>query len=1732
MNNFTQTLFTSSKNSFNKFVAICSFLLVCNLSYGQAPFIQTGAADGLGQYGYLEKDATTFARLNSNTYGNIFQLFVRTFVNGNNVLTYGTAVNSCGGSGIVQSTNNYNFGANAIAGQIAYTSVHADYCGGANSYGGNPNQVGFNERQHYLFDISDRPSDLSSSIVQMNAGATNVVMSVRIDFGSVSSRVLQRFWIQNGGTLAEASEIANDGFKIYYEAATGSETFNGNESVATLFGDYGGNATNNNQYGHDALNIAIPSGGLRIYVVLNRFNSCITTAKTAQVSLLNDGLNFTPNMDTSFSLSRVNQTPASPTAISVATAPVTGALNGTYYIPSSCFPTVASAVTYLNTNGVAGPVIFNVAAGHTETAPTGGYSITGTGTAANTIRFQKFGTGANPTFTAPTWAAGGNADGVFEIVGGDYITIDGFTIQENASNIVTATGATNTMTEFGIGMFLSAATNGAQNNTIQNCTITLNSAYGNSIGIFSSSNCSSTNTALAASATTGTNSNNKIYSNTISNVAFGVYFLSPPNTASIVESGNDIGGSSSATANTITFGSTSPSSGPWLNSPTSVSAGIEMRNSNGSSIRFNNVTSNALSYSMSAFGGIQVNGTTPTGGTYTTTISNNTITLTNNGTTSITGIDFGYGIATGTIAGNNNTIVLNQNAAALNSAAIIGIKANYTSASNTQNANNITINQNTSAGALTSPVTGITVAGVGTTVNVGSAGNGNTISIRQNAPTGTGSYGSGAVSFVDVSAASGTINVVSNTFNTTGSTIRSTGTLNVIAIGGLTISTGLNITNNIANIDRVATTGIVNFFNQSSTSPNTPSNIITGNSITFTNLATSGAVTAIQELGGSTTGVKNINNNTISITGTYIGTSTGIALGYPSSTNSPNIQGNSITMSSASPTSIGILTNGNANAAVISGNTLDITSSTTSPTSMIGISCLSSGANSITNNTFTNLNFTGVFSTGGTTSGIAISNGTSSNVFNNTITNIAVGGATSSGSPTVNGILVSGGLSVNVYQNKIFGLSTLATGAATNVNGIRLSGGTTNTVYNNTIGGLTATASASTDAIRGISITSTQTTSTQNIFHNTVYLNASSSGANFGTTGIFHNAIATATTSALNLRNNIIINNSTPAGTGRTVAYRRSSNALNNYSATSNNNLFYAGTPGANNVIFSDGTNNDQTLADFKTRMATRDQASQTENTTFQSTTGSNADFLRIAAGTTSYAESGAVLIATPNINTDYWGITRPFPGAINGGTAPDMGASEFDGIPALVNCTTPADQATSLVPGTITSNTATASFTAAASNPTGYLVVASNGTPFVGTPVDGTSYTAGNALGNGAVIQMSTSTTASNFALPSNTSGNLAIFSYNSGSCAGGPKYNTVSPLTGVVTTCAAAPTANNVTSVTGSTASINWTASSVGGGAGTISYIVEVSTDAGFASQISGSPFSAGTSVTQALTGLSGSTTYFYRIKANNTFCDSAYITGNFTTNQIPATLPYSDNLNTNNFTLINGAQTNKWAYGSAAGNPANAIYISSDNGVTNNYNNGSTSVVHAYREIIIPSGTTTGSLSFDWRGTGETCCDFLRVWLVPVSFTPTAGTEITSGSGRIQVGGVFNQQASWNNYSNSSVNLSTFAGSNMRLVFEWVNDNSVGTSPGAAVDNLSLIIPAPITITPASSTSICSGNSVSLTASSTNTNYAYTWSPATGLNTTAGATVIASPTATTTYTVTGVDGAQSALKLLQLQ
>jgi hypothetical protein len=62
--------------------------------------------------------------------------------------------------------------------------------------------------------------------------------------------------------------------------------------------------------------------------------------------------------------------------------------------------------------------------------------------------------------------------------------------------------------------------------------------------------------------------------------------------------------------------------------------------------------------------------------------------------------------------------------------------------------------------------------------------------------------------------------------------------------------------------------------------------------------------------------------------------------------------------------------------------------------------------------------------------------------------------------------------------------------------------------------------------------------------------------------------------------------------------------------------------------------------------------------------------------------------------------------------------------------------------------------------------------------------------------------------------------------------------------------------------------------------------------------------------------------------------------------------------------------------------------------------------------------------------------------------------------------------------------------------------------------------INVTP-SSPSICPGGSVTLTATSSGIGTNFTWSPGTGLSSTTGATVTASPAVTTTYTVIGTDG-----------
>ena len=127
--------------------------------------------------------------------------------------------------------------------------------------------------------------------------------------------------------------------------------------------------------------------------------------------------------------------------------------------------------------------------------------------------------------------------------------------------------------------------------------------------------------------------------------------------------------------------------------------------------------------------------------------------------------------------------------------------------------------------------------------------------------------------------------------------------------------------------------------------------------------------------------------------------------------------------------------------------------------------------------------------------------------------------------------------------------------------------------------------------------------------------------------------------------------------------------------------------------------------------------------------------------------------------------------------------------VSAPVACATPTDQPTSLNLTPVGSNQIDGSFTAASSSPDEYLVVYSTNSSLSGDPVDGTTYGAGDALGGGTVLQVSSATTFSHTCIAPNTTFYYFIFSVNS-ACSGGPLYlcssstPSAAPLSGNATT------------------------------------------------------------------------------------------------------------------------------------------------------------------------------------------------------------------------------------------------------------------------------------------------------------------------------------------------------------
>ncbi|HMJ67501.1 MAG TPA: T9SS type A sorting domain-containing protein [Cyclobacteriaceae bacterium] len=232
------------------------------------------------------------------------------------------------------------------------------------------------------------------------------------------------------------------------------------------------------------------------------------------------------------------------------------------------------------------------------------------------------------------------------------------------------------------------------------------------------------------------------------------------------------------------------------------------------------------------------------------------------------------------------------------------------------------------------------------------------------------------------------------------------------------------------------------------------------------------------------------------------------------------------------------------------------------------------------------------------------------------------------------------------------------------------------------------------------------------------------------------------------------------------------------------------------------------------------------------------------------------------------------------GNTAVKTAAGPRDGFFAKYSQSSePTAQPTNPVFSSITGYGFNLAFTAAIGNPAGYLVLIRSGGAPTGIPVDGTTYNAGDLIGNGFVLfTPAASTSYTTSALSANTTYQLAIFSYN-GSGAN-INYRTVSPLPGTATTLSqsAEPTASPAGFVSSNITTTGYTVSYTAA-AGATGYIaVRQTGSAPIFGPADGTVYTAGTTIGSGTdkvayvgsaltfneTGLSVATTYQYKIYA----------------------------------------------------------------------------------------------------------------------------------------------------------------------------------------------------------------------------------------------------------------------------
>ena len=272
--------------------------------------------------------------------------------------------------------------------------------------------------------------------------------------------------------------------------------------------------------------------------------------------------------------------------------------------------------------------------------------------------------------------------------------------------------------------------------------------------------------------------------------------------------------------------------------------------------------------------------------------------------------------------------------------------------------------------------------------------------------------------------------------------------------------------------------------------------------------------------------------------------------------------------------------------------------------------------------------------------------------------------------------------------------------------------------------------------------------------------------------------------------------------------------------------------------------------------------------------------------------------------------------------------------------CAAPTHQPTALTFPNNTSTSIGGSFTAATGSPNGYLVVVSTSSTLSSNPVNGTTYTAGGALGGGTVVQESNATTFIYSPASANTLYYFFIFSYNSTTCYGGPLYYTTTPLTGSSYTSCSAPTAQATSLSFSANTSTTITGSFTAASPAPSGYIVIATLNSTLSANPAngttyttggslggGTIIQSGTSTSISATGLTPNSTYnFFVFSYNNTTCSGGPIyltasplTGNYQTCvATPTSQPTALSFPSNTATSIGGSFT------AASGAPSGYVVV----------------------------------------------------------------------------------------------------------------------------------------------------------------------------------------------------------------